>query len=460
MRRILSLLSLLCAANLAAATSTWTGAAGNNWTIATNWKEGGAPVAGDDLVFPASGANQQTTNNDFPANTSFNSIAFTGGSYRLGGNAITIGAGGIHTTHSAGGTDSQFHSIHMPVTLGASQTWFLVTEHSAVALDSPLNLNGKALAIVDNGNTAPTIESGITGSGSISLTGSGTGFNLHAVSTSTAPFTITNDALFLRGTYLGPILLGDSAELDDSPGATAGTVTATGPFAVFAPGTDFPANGTANSGNVILAPATEFDAAVNSPTDFSQLKLTGTIDLGGADLSIRAGDAIVPVGTTVTIIDNDGSDAVTGTFRGLPEGAGIVTDFRTLQVFRVSYVGGTGNDVVLTAAGPGISTDLTVTSSLNPSTPGQAVTLTAKVTADSGIPTGSVVIEDFSSSGPPTILATVPLDASGKATFTASSLSPGPHFLEVDYGPTNPPFAPSSGFLEQDVSGRRRAVKR
>src|SRR5204863_1442504 len=126
-------------------------------------------------------------------------------------------------------------------------------------------------------------------------------------------------------------------------------VTASGAFATFEPGTDFPTNGTANSGNVILAPTTQFSASINTPTDFSTLNLTGTINLGGADLSIRTGATIVPAGTTATIINNDGSDAVTATFRGLPEGGQIVTSFRTPQVFRVSYVGGTGNDVVITA---------------------------------------------------------------------------------------------------------------
>jgi hypothetical protein len=46
------------------------------------------------------------------------------------------------------------------------------------------------------------------------------------------------------------------------------------------------------------------------------------------------------------LIDNDGTDAISGTFNGLPEGA-------TVNVgpypFRVSYVGETGNDVTLTS---------------------------------------------------------------------------------------------------------------
>ena len=161
MRRILVIPFLLFAANLTAATRTWTGAAGSNWTLAGNWKEGGAPVAGDDLVFPAGGANQNNSTNDFPVNTSFNSISFTGGSYRPDGNAITLGAGGIHTTHSAGGgTDTEFHAVNMSVTLGVSQTWILVNEHCAVSLGGSLDLNGKALAIVDSGN--PHLDVGIT----------------------------------------------------------------------------------------------------------------------------------------------------------------------------------------------------------------------------------------------------------------------------------------------------------
>jgi hypothetical protein len=88
------------------------------------------------------------------------------------------------------------------------------------------------------------------------------------------------------------------------------------------------------------------------------------------------------------------------------------------------------------------------------------VTLTAKVTADSGTATGSVDFQEFVPSAGLKLLATVPLDATGTATFTTSSLTAGAHFLEADYGATHPPFAPSSDQLEQDVNGRHRAVRR
>src|SRR5271157_4848037 len=77
-----------------AATATWTGGGGDaNWMTGGNWG-GTAPSPGDDLVFPG-GAAQLTNNNNFAANTSFNSMTFTGssGGYTLGGNAIQLVAG-------------------------------------------------------------------------------------------------------------------------------------------------------------------------------------------------------------------------------------------------------------------------------------------------------------------------------------------------------------------------------
>ena len=45
-----------------------------------------------------------------------------------------------------------------------------------------------------------------------------------------------------------------------------------------------------------------------------------------------------------TIINNDGTDAVIGTFSGLPQGKKL---YIGQQLFQISYTGGSGNDVVL-----------------------------------------------------------------------------------------------------------------
>jgi hypothetical protein len=82
---------------------------------------------------------------------------------------------------------------------------------------------------------------------------------------------------------------------------------------------------------------------------YDQLKVNGTVTLGGATLDALLGfDPTTSGASTFTIIDNDGTaDTVTGTFAGLAEGShfNIAGHF-----FTISYTGGDGNDVVLSTA--------------------------------------------------------------------------------------------------------------
>jgi len=80
---------------------------------------------------------------------------------------------------------------------------------------------------------------------------------------------------------------------------------------------------------------------------FDRLDANGIVTLGGATLDVAFIDGFAPArGDSFTIIDNDSLLAVVGTFAGLPEGA--VFDVAGTQ-FAITYVGGDGNDVVLTA---------------------------------------------------------------------------------------------------------------
>ena len=56
------------------------------------------------------------------------------------------------------------------------------------------------------------------------------------------------------------------------------------------------------------------------------------------------------VGDSYTLINNDSTDAVTGTFAGLAQGATFDTTFNTTTYrFQVDYAGGTNtNDVIVT----------------------------------------------------------------------------------------------------------------
>src|SRR6185503_18271602 len=86
--------------------------------------------------------------------------------------------------------------------------------------------------------------------------------------------------------------------------------------------------------------------------------------------------------------------------------------------------------------------------SLNPSSFGQFVIVTASVSAANsaaGVPTGSVTFREGA-----TVLGTSPLDATGKAFFATSGLSVGSHTIAADFTGTTG-WINSSGAVTQVV---------
>ncbi|MEM6769851.1 MAG: hypothetical protein AAF597_04615, partial [Bacteroidota bacterium] len=80
-------------------------------------------------------------------------------------------------------------------------------------------------------------------------------------------------------------------------------------------------------------------------TDYDQIVLVATGDISDANL-LLAGTYRPALTETFTIIDNQGGNPITGTFTGLAEGDTLAFNGVALTI---SYVGGDGNDVVLTA---------------------------------------------------------------------------------------------------------------
>ena len=105
--------------------------------------------------------------------------------------------------------------------------------------------------------------------------------------------------------------------------------------------------GCLNVGNTTMAGSLDIEiGGTTACTEYDQLRITGTISLTGGDLNtVRYNNFQPSMNQVYKIIDNDSTDAVTGTFNGLAEGATFVVDGYT---FTISYVGGDGNDVTLT----------------------------------------------------------------------------------------------------------------
>lgn len=155
-----------------------------------------------------------------------------------------------------------------------------------------------------------------------------------------------NTVATVDGTY------GDTSV--DNGGVLKGTGTV-GALTVLAGGIVAPGHspGCLSSGDLTL-PGT-YQAEIGGTTvcsGYDQLRVTGTVTLTDGTLTTSLYDNFKPAaGQTYTIISNDGSDAVSGTFAGLAQGATFTLE---TTVFRISYQGGDGNDVVLTVvSGPG-----------------------------------------------------------------------------------------------------------
>jgi hypothetical protein len=98
----------------------------------------------------------------------------------------------------------------------------------------------------------------------------------------------------------------------------------------------------------LLGAQTTVDLRLTRVNEIEHLRASERVVLTGATLTVtRAGE--LPAGASFRIVDNAGAEAVTGTFDGLAEGAVINVQGIPLTI---SYRGGDGNDVVLSAPAP------------------------------------------------------------------------------------------------------------
>ncbi len=321
-----------------AATRTWVGAAPDSyWTNAANWSPAGAPVNGDTLVFPG-GVPQTINTNRGGGLTSVASLQFSGTNYSLlSPNPLTL-TGGI--THTPPGNVTNFCRIGL--TLGADQTWSL--GNGTFMVQSNVAIGPRTL-LVEDGSANLEFRVGPSGSGQISKIGSGTMAFL-----APTPFSGT---LATRG---GLVLVNDdfAGNIVADTAATVGTTNSSSS----ARGLTMNFGGTLSpglSGRNIFTSSNSvfFQAGATFRVDLSasgtpgfghdQLVVYGGVTLNGATLDLQT-SGIGSGGTSYRIIDNDGPDAVSSIFRGLPEGKFLTNN---AQLFQVTYRGGDGNDVVL-----------------------------------------------------------------------------------------------------------------
>ncbi|MDH5265832.1 MAG: IPTL-CTERM sorting domain-containing protein, partial [Betaproteobacteria bacterium] len=298
--------------------TTWSGAGTNdNWSTGANWIGGAPPASGNAtfVTFPAASARFGPAV-DAPWTINRMDIA-SATAYAMTGSAITF-AGASPQLNASGGA----HSIANPLTLSA-----------ALAVSNAANL---------------TLSGAIGGAAGLAKSGAGR-LTLSGTSTFTGGTTVNAGTLLVNGTIPGPVVVNGGATL-------GGTGTIGGPLTINAGGTLAAglSPGITNTGNLVLAGIflVEIEGATLG-TQYDNTNVTGTVDVTGAALTL-VGAHVPSAGSTYILITNDGADPVVGTFVGLAEGATV--NFNGAPM-RITYAGGTGNDVVLTAlaAGTGVA---------------------------------------------------------------------------------------------------------
>ncbi len=306
----------------------------NKASSASNWTHSSGVLSGSGAVTVSSGKTYSWTGGTMAGSATTTVAA---------GGTLTINAGavGVQRTLTNNGTITWVAGQIQMVngTIDNNATFTAQPDNSLGNFGGTNAFHNNASGTFTRNTGAGNLDIGIpfTNAGTVNAS-SGT-LRFQGVFTQTAGFTIlnggnvsSNSGLNIQGgtlkgsgTITGNVFNGGTV----APGLSPGTLTITGNFAQTAAGTlSIEING--------LTPGTQHD----------QVIVNGTVALAGG-LTVTSG--FTPSqGDGFQVITNDAADAVSGTFTGLPE-SGVVAG--GAENYRISYLAGTGNDVVL-KAGP------------------------------------------------------------------------------------------------------------
>jgi hypothetical protein len=376
----------------AAANFTWSGGAPlgePKWSNGANW--GGTTPSGavGTLTFPELGgtcAAEHPTATCYESEADLAGLTVTalnledGSPYRITGNGFTLGSGGLTaSTTKTNGSGGMY--IETPIALSSPQTWAVGQSLSAtsngVSLIGPVTGSGDALDInLLNGDVAfLEAEVGpleIKGTGYVEVFGDFCCEPARLNATDRNPIVLKEGARLSGGHgILGPLSLSSSASLQIGIDESAATMTVEG--AVTFDSTSGYEGFISNAG---------FDA---EELGYSQLKVNGAMNLGGATLTLSGREFTEPgpghcpslePGEIDTLVNATG--LVSGTFKGISDGTIVTLECLTgtKPTLRINYTEHTVTATVVTGGPPSAPRALRAPEISGQAQEGQVLTLT------------------------------------------------------------------------------------
>ncbi|HOD83881.1 MAG: Extracellular serine protease precursor [Planctomycetes bacterium ADurb.Bin126] len=295
-------------------TLTWDGNGGDGknyvWGAWNNWAPARVPRSGDALVF-AGKYKRNNWNNMSGLSIAQITVRYDG--FNIDGNAITLGAGGIH---------------------------FVSGSNCTIGL--PLALTGSATAVEVTGSRMLKLTDVLSGTGGISKSGSGTAA-LSQASTFSGATTVNAGTLLLTGSLANSGVVVNAGLL--TGGGRARSLTVNG--GTVAPGAGLgtftvSAGATFNGGTL--------EIQLQSVSSVDQLRVTGGEVVLGGRLALSVGTGFHPDADDVfALVNNTGTGATSGTFANFADGQVVELNGHLLRVrYNYDFAGdGQANDAVL-----------------------------------------------------------------------------------------------------------------
>jgi fibronectin-binding autotransporter adhesin len=260
---------------------------------------------------------------------------FTGGTTLITG-TVCFNSGSLGTTGN--------------ITFGANSTLQWASGNTQ-DISSRLHMDGNDVrAVLDVGANAVTFASSLDDGGTVTKLGTGT-LTLNGLANSTEAVYVDGGTLAVNGVLSAVsstygVQVNDGATLAGS-GTILGTIFALSGGGILSPGGDnvgmLTVTDAAGYGLVLASSTSTFrvDINGNTPSDYDRISVNGPVWISGT-LVVDGTYAPTP-GSSITIIHNDGTDPVAGSF--FTNGNSVLVGGVLMSIL---YSGGDGNDVVLT----------------------------------------------------------------------------------------------------------------